>query len=136
MREATALLEHALAIDPSYAPAAALIGRCRGFQRLQGWRRVSAGEVTEAVRLARQAIEAGKDDPDVLWMAGNTLSFFAGEHATCADAVDRALTLNPNSAHAWLVSGYVSCYRGPGWKRRRRKMRLDRAGDEHHKARI
>jgi len=74
MREATALLEHALAIDPSYAPAAALIGRCRGFQRLQGWGRVSAGEVTEAVRLARQAIEAGKAPTCSGWRA--TLSRF------------------------------------------------------------
>jgi adenylate cyclase len=58
--------------------------------------------------LARQAIEAGKDDPDILWMAGNSLSFFAGEHVIGAGAIDRALTLNPNSAHAWLARGLVS----------------------------
>ena len=60
------------------------------------------------MRLARVAIEAGRDDPDALWMAGNTLSFFAGEHASGASAVDRALTLNPNSAHAWMARGLVS----------------------------
>jgi adenylate cyclase len=108
MREAIALLRQALVIDPSYAPAAALIGWCWGFQRVQDWGPVPAAEVAEAVRLAGLAIEVGKDDPDALWMAGNTLSFFAGEHASGASAIDRALTLNPNSAHAWMGKGLVS----------------------------
>ena len=108
MREAIALLRRALATDPSCAPAAALIGWCWGFQRVQDWGPVSVAEAAEAVRLARLALEVGKDDPDALWMAGNTLSFFAGEHASGASAVDRALILNPNSAHAWMAKGLVS----------------------------
>jgi len=108
MREAISLLERALAIDPSYAPAAALIGSCRLNQKAHGLGQVSDAEIGEAVRLARRAIEAGKDDPDALWMAAHALSFFTGEHATAANVVDRALTLNPNSAHAWLVRGMVS----------------------------
>ena len=108
MSEAIALLKRALAIDPFYAPAAVLIGWCWGFQRVQDWGPVSAEEVAQAVRLARLAIEHGKEDPDALWMAGNTLSFFAGEHASGASAIDRALALNPNSAHAWMGKGLVS----------------------------
>jgi len=108
IREAIALLERALVIDPSYAPAAALIGSCRMHQRVHGLGKVSDTELAEAVRLARRAIEAGKDDPDSLWMAAYTLTFFTGEHATGANVVDRALTLNPNSAHAWMVRGFVS----------------------------
>ena len=76
-------------------------------QLLQAWGPVSAAEIAEALRLARQAIETGKDDPDALYMAANTVSLFAGDHATAASAVDRALALNPNSAHAWRASGYV-----------------------------
>jgi adenylate cyclase len=108
MREAISLLERALAIDPSYASAAALIGCCRLNQKAHGLGQVSDAEIGEAVRLARRAIEAGKDDPDALWMAAHALSFFTGEHATAANVVDRALTLNPNSAHAWLVRGMLS----------------------------
>jgi len=37
----------------------------------------------------------------------NTLSLFAGEHATATDAVDRALILNPNSGHACRIRGYA-----------------------------
>jgi len=108
MREAIALLERALAIDPSYAPAAALIGSCRLNQRSHGLGKVSDLEIAAAVRLARQAIEAGKDDPDTLWMAAHTLLFFTGDRATAANVVDRALNLNPNSAHAWMVRGLAS----------------------------
>jgi adenylate cyclase len=108
IREAIALLQRALAIDPSYAPAAAMIGWCRGWQRLQGWGPLSDAEIAEAARLARQAIEAGRDDPDALWMAANTISFLSGDHAAAASAIDRALTLNPSSAHAWLASGILS----------------------------
>jgi adenylate cyclase len=107
MREALELLERALAIDPSYAPAAALVGSCRQHQRSHGLGEVSDAELSEAVRLARKAIEAGKDDPDVLWMAASTLYFFTGEYATAANVVDRALALNPNSAHAWMVRGML-----------------------------
>jgi adenylate cyclase len=108
IREAIALLERALVADPSYAPAAAMIGSCRLHQRAHGLGQVSDAEVREAVRLARRAIEVGKDDPDALWMAGYTLSFFTGEHSTAANVIERALTLNPNSAYAWMVCGLAS----------------------------
>jgi adenylate cyclase len=124
---AVALLERALAIDPSYAPAAAMLGFCRHNQRTEGWRSVSSAEVAEAVRLARGAIEAAKDDPDTLWMASLTVSALAGEHDTAAAGIDRALTLNPNSAHAWQARGYLSCFRklpGPAIEAFQRATRL------------
>jgi len=60
------LLKRALAIQPSYAPAAAMIGFCRGLQRARGWTAVPEAELAEGVRLATEAIEIGKDDPDAL----------------------------------------------------------------------
>jgi TolB-like protein len=128
MIQAVALLQRALAIDPSYAPAAALIGWCRHFQRDHGLGGpVSDADVAESVRLARHAIAAGKDDPDALWMGAFVLAVFAGEHAAAVSVIDRALVLNPNSAHAWSVSGFVSCFRnqpGPGIEAIQRAMRL------------
>jgi len=111
LRETITLLNQALAIDPYYTPPAALIGRCRIFQRVQGWGPLSETAVEEGLRLARRTIELSKDDPEALWMAATTLSRFAGEHDTAASVIDRSLTLNPNSAHAWMASGQVSCYR-------------------------
>jgi adenylate cyclase len=126
MREAVALLERALAIDPSSALAAAMIGFCRINQTAApNLARISEAEVSESVRLARWAIATGRDDPDVLWMAGDTLSVFAGDHAAAASAIDRALTLNPNSAHACMASGWVSAYQN----------RPDQAIEALHRAR-
>jgi tetratricopeptide (TPR) repeat protein len=115
MRAAVSLLKQGLVIDPSYVPAAAMIGLCRINLTAHGMGTISDTEIAESVYLATQALASGKDDPDVLWMAGDTLSVFAGEHATAASAIDRALALNPNSAHAWMASGWVSAYQGrPG----------------------
>jgi tetratricopeptide (TPR) repeat protein len=108
IRESIVMLKRVLAIDPSFAPAAAMIGTCRMHQRVHRLAPVSDAEVAEAVRLARSAIEAGKDDPDALWMAGWTLSVLGGEPDTAANVIDRALTINPNSAHAWMARGLVS----------------------------
>ena len=81
----------------------------------------------EAVRLAKRAIEASKDDPDTLYVAGLTLSYFAGDHATAASVINRSLVLNPNSAHAWSASGQVACNQnrlGPAIEAFQRAMRL------------
>jgi TolB-like protein/class 3 adenylate cyclase len=109
--EAVVLARQALAIDPSYAPAAALVGWCRYQQRVQGWGALSDEDVVEACRLARQAIEAERDDADTIWQAAWTLFLLAGEAAMAAAALDRALALNPNAAHAWLARGHIHASR-------------------------
>jgi TolB-like protein len=105
------LLRQALAIDPSYAPAAAMVGRCHVLQRVQGWGVVSDGDIAEGVGLARRALEAARDDPDVMWQAAWPLFFFAGETALAAAVLDRALTLNPNAALAWMTRGWIYALR-------------------------
>ena len=106
-RAAIGLLQRALAIDPFYAPAAGLAGWGYCMQRVQGWIPLAEAEVADGVRLAKVAIETGQDDPDALWMAGVALWLLAGEFATAASVIDRALALNSNSAQAWMASGWV-----------------------------
>jgi len=105
--EAVVLARQALAIDPSYAPAAAMVGLRRVLQRVQGWGALSDEDIGEACRLARQALEAERDDVDTIWQAAWTLLLLAGEAAMAAAALDRALALNPNAAHAWLTRGAI-----------------------------
>jgi adenylate cyclase len=109
--EAVVLARQALAIDPSYAPAAALVGRCRVLQRQQGWGALLGEDIAEACRLARQALEAERDDAETIWQAAWTLFLLAGEAAMAAAALDRALTLNPNAAHAWVTRGTIHAWR-------------------------
>jgi adenylate cyclase len=110
--QALDMLQRAMAIDRNYAPAAALIARCRLAQRVQGWGPVSDAEIADAVRLLRHALETAKDDPNTLASAAYTLSSFVGEHAAAARAIECALVLNPNSAETWTAKGWVSCYQG------------------------
>jgi tetratricopeptide (TPR) repeat protein len=120
------LAKQALAIDPTYAPSAAIIGWCRVNQRSQGLV-LSPEKVAEAVQLATRAIEVGKDDPDALWMGAMTIAYLGAEHLMAATALERSLALNPNSAHAWMANGFVSCFRnlpGPSLVAFQRAMRL------------
>jgi TolB-like protein/class 3 adenylate cyclase len=73
IREALPLLKRALAIDPGYTPVKALIGWFRVHENAHGRNPISEADRAEAVTLARQALEAGKDDPDTLYMSGTTL---------------------------------------------------------------
>jgi TolB-like protein len=73
--ESVVLLRQALALDPSYAPAAAMVGWCLMHQRTQGFGTVSDADVAEGVRLARQAVEAARDDPEVMWQAAYSFFF-------------------------------------------------------------
>jgi TolB-like protein len=109
--EAVVLARQALVIDPSYAPAAALVAWCRGLQRVQGWGALSDEDIGEACRLARQALEAERDDADAIWQAALTLFIFAGEVKMAAAALDRALALNPNAAQAWWARGNIHATR-------------------------
>jgi len=103
-------VERALEIDPSYAPAAALAAWCRVIQAARGWARPTPELEAAALRLARRAIDTGKDDPDALWMAGHAIAQFSGDHKAAAAAIERALLLNPNAALAWTLRGWVHLY--------------------------
>src|SRR5438552_4697354 len=106
------LLRRALAIDPFYAPAAALLAFSHNQRRGGGWGAVSAADVDEGIRLARQALDAGRDDPDTLWQSAYVVFRLAGETALAMAALDRALALNPNAAMAWVAKGFVHAYQG------------------------
>jgi adenylate cyclase len=109
--EAVALLRQALAFDPSYAPAAAMVGWCQVIRRAQGWGAVSDDDVREGIRLARQALDAARDDPDTMSQATWALFYLAGEVALTESVLDRALRLNPNAASAWQMRGWIYALR-------------------------
>jgi adenylate cyclase len=107
MHAAALLAKRALQIDPSYAPAASLVGICRASQRVRGWGPVADADISEAVHLAKQVIEAARDDPDALSWAGWAVAALAGERSLGLRAINSAVALNPNSALAWSAKGWV-----------------------------
>jgi tetratricopeptide (TPR) repeat protein len=69
-------------------------------------------EIVEATRLARRAVELGKEDAVALAIGGIALAYVVGDVEGGAAAIDRALVLNPNLATAWHFSGWVRIYLG------------------------
>jgi tetratricopeptide (TPR) repeat protein len=111
-RAAIRLLRKAVEIDPRYGAAYGFASRCYQFQKLLGWVPLSEPELEEGVRLGHLAADIGQNDSEALWMAGLALAQLSGEVERGAALLDRSLTLNPNSANAWLASCNLRTYLG------------------------
>src|SRR5262249_43150584 len=85
---------------------------CCYWRKISGWMSDRAREIAEGARLARQAVELGKDDAVALTRGGHALGHFGGNLDSCIALLDRALALNPNLAAAWYLSGFQSISRG------------------------
>ena len=105
-------LTETLAIDPSYAPAMALMAYCYGERRVQGWAQDTPAEVAEGLRLASRAVELGKDDGNVLWMAAYAVWRLAQDAQRARELANRSLRLNPNSAIALAITAWAEMQMG------------------------
>lgn len=122
--EALRLFYKAIEFDPDYASAHGMAAWCYVWRKLNGWTADHAEENAEGARLAKRAVELGKDDAVALSRGGHALAWFARDLDSAAVFIDRALVLNPNLAAAWNLSGWVRAYRGE----------LDLAIDHHARA--
>src|SRR5215510_16016646 len=102
-------LKQALAIDPNYAPAMALAAYCYAGGSIQGWSQNVTADATEGLRLVSRALELGKDDGNVFWMAAYATRRLAQDVEHARELAHRALVLNPNSVMAMAVPA--------GWRR-------------------
>jgi TolB-like protein/Tfp pilus assembly protein PilF len=107
LAEALLCLERAIVLDPSYAQAMALAAYCYAERRHQAWAKDIAGEAAEGLRLASRAIELGKDDSNVYWMAAFAVRHLAMDAPRAKQLVDRSLQLNPNSAIALAIAAWI-----------------------------
>jgi tetratricopeptide (TPR) repeat protein len=102
----------AIDLDPSFAAAYGMAARCFCQRRANGWMRDRLQESAETVRLARLAIELGREDAVALIGAGFSLAYVAGDVEEGDALIEQGLVLNPNLAWAWYISGWVKIYRG------------------------
>jgi tetratricopeptide (TPR) repeat protein len=105
--EALSLFYKAIELDPLFASAFGMAARCYAQRKGSGWIIDRVKELRETVRLARRAVDLGKDDAVPLLAAGWALASVAGDLDTGAALIDRALVLNPNLATAWHCSGWT-----------------------------
>ena len=106
-------LEHALAVDPVYAPAMAAAAYCHTQRHIQAWAPEHGAYRVEAVRLAWHAVELAPNDAQVLWMAAFAIWNMAEHDRDVApELFARSLMINPNSAMALTLGGWFETMRG------------------------
>jgi TolB-like protein/Flp pilus assembly protein TadD len=102
----------ALRLDSDFASANAMAAWCQVWRKLNGWLGDPEQDIAEGIRLARRAVELGKDDAVALTRGGHALAILAGELDRSVALLDQALVLNPNLASAWFLGGYLRALQG------------------------
>jgi adenylate cyclase len=85
------LFYRAIERDPDFAAAYAAAADCFTRRKAFGWIIDREQEVAEARRLARRAVQLGKDDANVLCFAGYALVYVARELDDGAAFLERSL---------------------------------------------
>jgi TolB-like protein len=105
--EALGLLDRAIAIDRHYGPALSWAAVCHLHLFRDGWGEEPEISRRKASDLARQALEAGENDPGILANAAAVLAQFGEDIGAMIGLVDRALAINPSYARGWYLSGLL-----------------------------
>jgi adenylate cyclase len=100
-------LRQAIALDPGYALAKALLAVNHLLRQLQGWG--EADTMEKGMALAREAIADDPNDPSVLRAAGLVLGFW-GEYDRALTVLEKAARLNVNSSQVLNSLGWVMVY--------------------------
>ena len=109
---ALAFFYKATELDPDFASAYGMAAWCHLWRKVNGWMVDRPREIAEGARLARLAIELGRDDAVALTRAGHALSHFTGDLDAGIALIDRAMQLNPNLASAWFLGGFLRALNG------------------------
>lgn len=107
---ARSLLTRALVHDADYPFALSLLAWCHAQRAAYGWTDTPGPDRDEGLRLAQHAASLSHDDPMVLAILGAAHSF-ARDFDVAETHLERARSLDPNSAWAWLRSGWLDVYR-------------------------
>jgi TolB-like protein len=105
-------LGQALAIDPNYAAAMALAAYCRARLVAEGWTQDLETEAREGLRLVSRALELGKDDGNVFWMAAYAVLRLQMDVHRAQELACRSLEFNPNSPVALGMAGFAELHSG------------------------
>jgi len=110
-QEAIRLLKLALELDPDYPLALSLMAWCYGQQVIYNWSSIPEETKSETLQLAKHAATLNGDDPLVLTVLGAAYSII-NDHNSAKVFLERAVSLDPNSAWAWSRLGWSKCYSG------------------------
>jgi TolB-like protein/class 3 adenylate cyclase len=112
LEEAIRLLRRAIAIDPGYAVAMAQLAVSQFWLTSQVGLDRRDPELTDMVQLARRALELGGDDPEVLAAIAFLIAMPGNDFSTGMALIEKAISLNPNSAGAFRQAGMLHAFAG------------------------
>lgn len=107
---AQALLEKAIAVDPTYGQALSLLAACHTFSAHMGWEDMSKA-VPAAERAALAAIRADSEDAWAHYALASVYLFYR-RFDDCLAEFELALRLNPSFSPARGIYGVALSYRG------------------------
>ena len=110
IEEAIDLLERAIALDSDYSYAKALYCYAHAVAYASRW--FNHEQARRVMPMAEEVLLDHRDDPTSLAYIGHYLAYVGRQHAKGLQALDRALTLNPNSFAALHSSGWIRAYVG------------------------
>jgi TolB-like protein/tetratricopeptide (TPR) repeat protein len=109
---AIGMARHAIELDPRYAQAYAYLAHWIMVQKVNGRMEDEAVETAEGVRFAHLAVQLAPNDSLVLTFAAVALGNLNRDLANALPWLDRAIALNPNSAHAFGLGAIVRIIAG------------------------
>ena len=105
------LIAQAIALDPNYAMARALLAEALYSQAVLGWTEFPDRELSRGTDEARKAIVLAPGEPDGYRVLGRIL-LVRGNYDQAKNTLNRAIEINPSDASALAAWGTVQSFTG------------------------
>jgi adenylate cyclase len=110
-REARELLQRATQLDPSFAPAYAVLGAAHVMDYVNGWSASPSQSLEDGREAAKQAVALDDQYPRAHWtLAG--VNLWSRQHDVAIREAERAISLDPNFADGHNFLGLILHYAG------------------------
>jgi len=110
--QAVGLYEQAIALDPQFALAYALLAATLNQRKSFGWSTDRAADASRAIAYAKSALRLGRQDPLVLAQSAIVLTAISHEVELADSLLEEAIRLNPNGMLGWLGGGWTKTFLG------------------------
>lgn len=104
----------AIDLDPQYATALAWRAYWHVLRVGQGWSPDPAADAEAAERYVQQALDANFMEPMALAVQGHIAAYLHKDFELAFQRFERALSINPSAAPAWLWSAAAHAWQGNG----------------------
>lgn len=104
--KAIEVFEHAISLDPGFAPAHAYLSYSRYLTVILGWADEPEALLSKGLANAERAIQCDNRD-SVSYFSAGRIHMMLGNHDESIGAIRTALELNPNFAHANHALGFA-----------------------------